>query len=251
LAKTLEGKVALVTGSGRNIGRAILLAMAAEGASVVVHSRENREEAESVAQEARDLGVQAHVALADMGVKEQVEGMVEQAVATFGRLDILVLNAAIRPRKPFMELTAEDWREVMSMVLDGAFYATKAALPSMVANKFGRIIYFGGDGSLTGGPFGAHISSAKMGLIGLTRSAAKAVGRDNITVNMVSPGRIDTAREPEPFLDRSDTGKLEIPVGRHGRPEEIAGACLYLASDSAAYMTGQVLHLGGGEHTWL
>lgn len=249
----LEGRVALVTGSGRNIGRAIALAFAREGAAVAVNARQHREEAEAVAGEIRALGGRALVAMADVSDRGQVDRMVEETLTTFGRLDLLVLNAAIRPRKPFLALDVDDWREVLGMILDGAFYCTKAALPSMVANQFGRIIYFGGDGSLTGGPYGAHISAAKMGLVGLTRSAARALGPYNIiTVNMVSPGRIETARDPEPYLDRSEAGaRSAVPVGRHGRPEEIAAACLYLASDDAAYMTGQVLHLSGGEHTWL
>jgi NAD(P)-dependent dehydrogenase (short-subunit alcohol dehydrogenase family) len=247
----LEGRVALITGAGRNIGRATAIEMAREGADIVVNVRQNIAEAEAVAEEVRALGRTALVAAADVSDKSQVDAMFAQALARFGRVDILVTNAAIRPQKPFLELTVADWRAVTGMILDGTFYCAQAALPSMVANRFGRLIFFGGDGSLTGSPLGAPISAAKMGVIGLARSLARAFAPYNITVNVVSPGRIDTQRNLDWYLDRSEVmGTTEVPLGRYGRPEEIARACVYLAAD-AAYMTGQVLHLSGGERVWL
>ena len=179
----LEGKTALVTGSGRNIGRATVLAFAQEGANVVVNARTSMEEAESVAQEARALGVKALPVLADVSDNGQVGSMVARALEEFGGLDILVSNVAIRPHKPFLELTLEDWRRVQGTILDGAFFCTQAVLPSMIDRGYGRIIYMGGDGGFTGSPLRAHVSAAKMGLVGMARSLASELASHNITVN--------------------------------------------------------------------
>ena len=243
----LEGKVALVTGSGRNIGRATVLKLAAEGADVVVNARSNREEAESVAEEARALGVRALPVLADVGNKEQVDSMVSMAMSEFGKVDILINNAAIRPHKPFLEVTLEDWETVRGVVLDGAFYCTSAVLPSMVENQYGRIIFFTGDGAFQGTPQRAHVSAAKMGLIGLARSLASEFAPHNIRVNVVSPGSIDTSREhPEWYPQSRPPDASRIPLGRQGRVEEIAATCLFLVSDDGGFITGQAIHANGG-----
>jgi 3-oxoacyl-[acyl-carrier protein] reductase len=185
----LQGKVALVTGSGRNIGRATVLKLAAEGAHIVVNARANQQEAESVAREVRDLGVKSVPILADVGNKEEVERMAEKALSEFGRVDILINNAAIRPHKPFTEVTDEDWERVRNVVLDGAFYLTRALIPAMVRNKYGRILFFCGDGSISAHGHGrAHLSAAKMGLIGMARGLASEFAAHNIRVNVVSPG---------------------------------------------------------------
>ena len=146
----LDGKVALITGSGRNIGRATALKFAGEGAHVVVNARANQQEAESVAREVRDLGVKAAPILADVGNKKEVEGLAEKALSEFGRVDILVNNAAIRPHKPFTELSVADWEYVRGVVLDGALYLTRALIDPMVKNKYGRILFFVGDGAFSG-----------------------------------------------------------------------------------------------------
>src|SRR6202035_2476819 len=169
----LEGKVALITGSGRNIGRATVLKLAGEGANVVVNARANEQEANSVVREAQDLGVKAISVIADVGKRDQVEAMAAKALSEFGRVDILINNAAIRPHKPFTELTVEDWEHVRGIVLDGALYLTRAIVPSMVKNKYGQILFFVGDGAFSGAGKGrAHISAAKMGLIGMARALA-------------------------------------------------------------------------------
>jgi NADP-dependent 3-hydroxy acid dehydrogenase YdfG len=147
----LDGKVALVTGSGRNIGRATVLKLAGEGAHVVVNARSNQAEADAVAREARDRGVKALAVIADVAKKDQVDAMVARALSEFGRVDILVNNAAIRPHKPFTEVTIEDWEHVRGVVLDGALYCTRAVIDSMVANRYGRILFFTGEGAFTGG----------------------------------------------------------------------------------------------------
>jgi 3-oxoacyl-[acyl-carrier protein] reductase len=185
----LEGKVALVTGSGRNIGRATVLKLAREGAHVVVNARSNQQEAEAVAREARDLGVKAVPILADVGKKAEVEALAARALSEFGRVDILINNAAIRPHKPFTEVTVQEWEHVRGVVLDGALYLTQAVIPSMVKNEYGRILFFTGHGAFTGGSGRAHVSAAKMGLIGLARSLASEYAGQNIRANVVSPGR--------------------------------------------------------------
>ena len=242
----LDGKVALVTGSGRNIGRATVLRLASEGAHVVVNSRSNQAEADAVAQEAQALGVKALPVLADVSHRDQVERMVSRALSEFGKIDILINNAAIRPHKPFTELTLKDWEEVRGVVLDGAFYCTRAVIEGMVANGYGRILFFTGEGAFTGGPARAHVSAAKMGLIGLARSLAAEFAGRNIRVNVVSPGSIDTSRaNPEWYQGRVPNAS-GIPVGRQGTPDEIAATCLFLVSDDGGFITGQTIHVNGG-----
>src|SRR6266516_2158591 len=202
----LDGKVALVTGSGRNIGRATVLKLASEGAQVVVNSRTNQAEADAVAQEARARGVQALSVLADVSNKDQVEAMVARALSEFGRIDILINNAAIRPHKPFTELTVQDWEAVRGVVLDGALCLTRAIIESMVKNRYGRILFFTGEGAFIGGSGRAHVSAAKMGLVGFARGLASEFSAHHIRVNVVSPGSIDTARaNPEWYQGRTPT----------------------------------------------
>ena len=243
----LDGKVALVTGSGRNIGRATILKLAAEGANVVVNARSNQAEADAVAEEARALGVKAMAILADVSNKEQVDSMVSMSMAEFGKIDILVNNAAIRPHKPFLEVTLEDWEYVRGVVLDGAFYTTSAIMPSMVKNEYGRIIFFTGDGAFQGPPERAHVSAAKMGLVGMCRSLASEFAPKNIRVNVVSPGSIDTSREhPEWYPDARPPDASHIPMQRQGKVDEIAGTVMFLISDDGGFITGQSIHANGG-----
>ncbi|HEY7712038.1 MAG TPA: SDR family oxidoreductase [Candidatus Entotheonella sp.] len=242
----LDGKVALVTGSGRNIGRATVLKLAAEGANVVVNARSNQAEADAVAEEARALGVKALPVLADVAQRDQVEHMVATAMAEFGAIDILINNAAIRPHKPFTELTVDDWEAVRGVVLDGALYCTRAVIQSMVQNRYGRILFFTGEGAFVGGAQRAHVSAAKMGLVGLARSLASEFAAHNIRVNVVSPGSIDTTRaNPEWYQGRAPTAQ-GIPLQRQGTVEEIAATCLFLVSDDSGFITGQTIHANGG-----
>jgi 3-oxoacyl-[acyl-carrier protein] reductase len=242
----LDGKVALVTGSGRNIGRATVLKLAAEGAHVVVNSRTNKAEADAVVQEVHAGGGKALSLLADVSKKEQVDSMVSRALSEFGRIDILINNAAIRPHKPFTEVSLQDWEEVRGVVLDGAFYCTRAVINSMVANQYGRILFFTGEGAFTGGANRAHVSAAKMGLVGLARSLASEFAGRNIRVNVVSPGSIDTSRaNPEWYQGRTPNA-AGIPLGRQGTVEEIAATCLFLVSDDGGFITGQTIHVNGG-----
>src|SRR6516225_6416917 len=242
----LDGKVALITGSGRNIGRATALKLAGEGAHIVVNARTNQTEADAVTREVRERGVKAISVLADMAKKDQVDALAARALSEFGRIDILVNNAAIRPHKPFTEVTVQDWEAVRGVVLDGAIYCTRAVIESMVRNKYGRIVFFTGEGAFMGGSGRAAVSAAKMGLVGLARGLASEFAAQNIRVNVVSPGSIDTSRaHPEWYQGRTPNA-AGIPLGRQGTVEELAATCLFLVSDDGGFITGQTIHVNGG-----
>jgi 3-oxoacyl-[acyl-carrier protein] reductase len=236
----------LVTGSGRNIGRATVLKLAEEGAHVVVNARANQAEADSVAREARDRGVKALAVIGDVAKKDQIDAMVARAMSEFGRIDILINNAAIRPHKPFTEVTDQEWEAVRGVVLDGAIRTTQAVIPSMVKNKYGRILFFTGDGSFTGGSGRAHVSAAKMGLVGLARALASEFAGQNIRVNVVSPGSIDTRRDNPEWYQGRVPSAAGIPLGRQGHVDEIAATCMFLVSDDSGFITGQTIHVNGG-----
>lgn len=244
---SLEGKTALVTGSGRNIGRSIALALARDGADVVVNARSNRAEAEAVAAEVEELGRRALPVLADVGDKEQLEALLDQALDKFGGLDIVVNNAATRPHKPFAEMSYDDWRGVLATDLDSAFLTTKAALPGMVQKGWGRVVNLSGLQAFQGRHGGAHISAAKVGLIGLTRALATELGPSGIVVNCIVPGAIDTSREGLSNATRGSARIAEIPVGRLGYTDDIASLCAFLCSDAAGFINGQTIHCNGGE----
>lgn len=184
--KKLEGRVALVTGAGRNIGRATILKLASEGADVIVNARSNQAEADSVAEEAHALGVKAMSVLADVSDPQQVESMVSRAMEEFGKIDILINNAAIRPHMPFTEVSLEDWERVRGVILDGSVYCTRQVIPSMAEQGYGRVLFFTGDGSYTGGADRAHVSAAKMGLVGLARALATEFAPKNSCEHRVS-----------------------------------------------------------------
>ena len=243
----LEGKVALVTGSGRNIGRATVLKLAAEGAHIVVNARSNQQEAEAVAREVRDLGVKAVPILADVGNKAEVEALASKALSEFGRVDILINNAAIRPHKPFLEVSDADWERVRNVVLDGAFYLTRALIGEMAKNQYGRVLFFCGDGSISARSSGrAHLSAVKMGLIGMARGLASEFAPHNIRVNVVSPGSIDTRRDNPEWYGNRPPNAAGIPLGRQGHVDEIAATCLFLVSEDGGFITGQTIHVNGG-----
>jgi 3-oxoacyl-[acyl-carrier protein] reductase len=243
----LEGKVALVTGSGRNIGRVTVLHLAREGANVVVNASTNEQELNAVVSEAKEAGVKAIGVLADMAKKDQVEALAAKALSEFGRVDILINNAAIRPHKPFREVTDADWELVRGVVLDGAFYLTRALIGPMVDNKYGRILFFVGDGAFTGRGSGrAQLSAAKMALIGLARGLASEFAPHNIRVNVVSPGSIDTTRANPEWYGNRPPDAAGIPLGRQGKIDEIAATCLFLVSEDGGFITGQTIHVNGG-----
>jgi len=249
----LNGKTALVTGASRNIGRAIALAFAAEGADLVLNTRANRDELEAVAAECRKAGVRAVSVLADIADAAAVESMVEQGTAELGAIDVLVCNAAIRPHRAVTETSLDEWHHVLGVNLHSAFYLARAVVPAMKTRRRGSIIAIGGQSSLTGRPNTAAVTAAKTGLLGLVRALAAELGPLGIRANMVVPGLIDTERryaEWYPEFRRSPPGAhdqlKEIPLGRLGRPEDIADACVFLASDASAYVTGDTIRVMGG-----
>ena len=249
----LEGKTALVTGASRNIGRAIALAFAAEGADLVVNTRVNRDELEAVASECRKAGVRVLPVLGDVADAAAVDAMVARAVAELGAIDVLVCNAAIRPHKGITETSLDDWHRVLAVNLHSAFYLARAVVPAMKERRRGSIIAIGGQSSLTGRPNTVAVTAAKHGLLGLVRSLAAELGPFGVRANMVVPGFMDTERryaEWYPEFRHAPPGApdqlKEIPLRRLGRPEEIADACVFLASDASAYVTGDELRVMGG-----
>ena len=249
----LAGRTALITGASRNIGRAIALAYAAEGADLVLNTRANRDELEAVAAECRKAGVRVVAALADVADAAAVDAMVARGVAELGAIDVLVCNAAIRPHKSLAETSLEDWHHVLGVNLHSAFYLARAVVPGMKERRRGSIIALGGLSSLTGRPNTAAVTAAKTGVLGLIRALAAELGPSGIRANVVMPGFIDTERryaEWYPEFQKSPPGSPEqlkqIPLGRLGRPEDIADACVFLASDASAYVTGDTLRVMGG-----
>jgi len=249
----LAGRSAFVTGASRNIGRAIALAFAAEGADLVLNTRTNREELEAVAEECRKHGVRVVSVLGDIGDPDAVDNMVKGGLAVLGGIDVLVCNAAIRPHQPITEISLGDWHRVMAVNLHSAFYLARAVVPGMKERGRGSIIVLGGQSSITGRPSTAAVTAAKTGLLGLVRALAAELGPSGIRVNMVVPGTIDTERryaEWYPEFRQAPPGGPEqlkrIPLGRLGRPEDIAEACLFLASDASAYITGDTIRVMGG-----
>jgi 3-oxoacyl-[acyl-carrier protein] reductase len=240
----LSGRVALVTGSGRNIGRAIALSLASAGAAVVINARKSTEEAEAVAGEIRRAGGRAAVKIADVSDPTAVDALVEAAVGAFGRLDILVNNAAVRKETDFANLHYAEWRDILSTILDSAYLCSHAALPHLTASGSGAIVNIGGLSSYTGAAGRAHVIAAKAGLVGLTRALAHDLARYGITVNCVAPGMIETSR---PSGEEPAHHARHAPlVGRRGRPEEIAALVRFLSGSDARYITGQTIHANGG-----
>ena len=246
---TLSGKTAIVTGSGRNIGRATALELARRGASVVVNARSNQAEADAVVAEIEALGGSAIAALADVGVQAQVNAMVDAAIAAFGRVDILINNAGLRAADSITDMTTEQWRSVMAVNLDGPFFASQAVIPGMIERGWGRIINVSGLNAFKGRADWAHVCASKMGALGLTRALAAELAERNILVNHIVPGAFDTTPPPsqaDAFAAPPAARATGIPVGRLGLPEEIATTCAFLASDDASFITGQTIHVNGG-----
>lgn len=244
--RPLAGKVALVTGGVRRIGRATALAFARAGADVVVNARSSREEAEATAREVETLGVRAMVHLADVTDEGAVAGMTDAVVERFGRLDILVNNAAIRREGPFTRMTLAEWREIIGVVLDGAFLCCRAAIPHMQRQGGGRIVNLGGVSAYTGAIERAHVAAAKMGLVGLTHALAVEFAPDGITVNCVAPGKIGGKRSATSGAGVAlpHGGKPLVPC--EGRPEDVAEVILTLCGPAGAFITGQTFHINGG-----
>jgi 3-oxoacyl-[acyl-carrier protein] reductase len=244
--RDLAGRVAVVTGSARNIGRAIALQLAAAGAAVVVSARAAQADAEAVAREITESGGRAVAQVADVTNPSDVERLMSWAVEAFGGLDILVNNAAVRRETPLASLSYEEWREVLGTILDGAFLCVRAALPHLERSEAGAIVNIGGLSAHLGSKDRAHVVAAKAGLVGFTRALAHDLADKGVTANCVVPGLIDTKRgastRGEPALHRSHA----TLVGRRGTPDEVAALVRFLCGPEARYLTGQTIHANGG-----
>ena len=246
--KELAGKVALVTGGARNIGRAIALELARAGAAVLVHARTSRAEAEQTAAQIRTAGGRAALLIADITDPQAVAGMVESGVKEFGRLDLLVNNAARRTETPFAAMAFDEWRGVLASILDGSFLCAQACLPQLARSGSGSIVNIGGLTAHKGAAGRAHVVTAKAGIVGLTRALALELAPHSITVNCVVPGTIDTVRGLPGAPERPAPRSGLPPLGRRGTPGEVAGAVRFLCGPGARYITGETLHVNGGEY---
>lgn len=243
--RVLSDRTAFVSGSGKNIGRAVAIRLAEAGANVIVNGSTDRDSCEKTAELIRETGVEALVVMGDMGTAADVKRLSVAALERFGRVDILVNNAARRPHKPFLEMTDDDWNHVVDVSLTGAFRTARAFLPGMVEGGWGRIINFAGMKAMRGYFEGAPISAAKHGVWGLTKALSREFADKSITANVISPGQIrkDSATEDDPERTAS------IPAGVMGRPTDIAATVAFLASPDAAFITGQMFAVNGGEET--
>ena len=248
----LNRRVALITGAGR----ATALAMTEEGAGVAVNGLSNQSDIDEVVRIIQHGGGQAISILADVSDPDQVNSMVEQVARELGPVDVLVSNAAIRPHGPLTEFTDEQWRRVMAVDLDATFYLARAVIPEMAAKGKGSIIAISGLAAFGVRDHAVAVATAKAGLAGMMRGIARDYAGDGIRANIIVPGNMATDRyDQEAYLDSlpaariggpSAQGGEGVPLGREGYPEELAAACIYLASDDAGYTTGQTLHVGGG-----
>jgi 3-oxoacyl-[acyl-carrier protein] reductase len=243
----LEGRVALVTGAGRNIGRAISHALAADGAAIVVNVRANQAEAAAVVGEIEARGGRAMAFVADVADPVAVEKMVAAAIDRFGRLDFLINNAALRRERPLELMTLSDWREITGVILDGAFNCVRACLPHLKRSGAGAIVNIGGLSAHTGSKHRAHVVTAKAGLVGFTRALAHDLADDRVTANLVSPGLIGTPRPPGAPEPQHHSLHNTL-TGQRGGPDDVAAAVRFLCGSSARYITGQTLHVNGGAY---
>jgi len=241
----LAGRAAIVTGAGRNIGRAIALALAQAGAAVAVNGRSDRAAVEAVVREIEAKGGKALALMGDVTDPDAVARLAGDTAARFGGIDILVNNAAVRPEMPLESMSLQDWRAVLAVILDAAFLTAKACLPHLEKSGAGAILNIGGVSGHVGTKHRAHVVAAKAGLVGLTKALAHELAERRITANCIVPGLIETARDPAARLPHHHSVSKTL-TARFGTPEEIAAAVRFLAGPQARYITGQTLHVNGG-----
>ncbi|MBC7635217.1 MAG: SDR family oxidoreductase [Acetobacteraceae bacterium] len=246
MTKTLDGKIALVTGAGRNIGRAIAMRLAADGATVVVNGRADQDAVGAVVREIRAAGGKAVGAMADVSQPDQVGEMINDVSADLGGIDILVSNAGLRRQTKFLEMSLTEWREILSVALDGAFILARAVVPSMIKRGGGSIIGMSGMSTHVGTPERCHASASKAGLEGLMRALAVELAPHRIRCNCVAPGSIDTVRGASAGVRPPGLVPGNIPLGRQGTVDEIAAVVRMLAGAEGGYITGQTIHVNGG-----
>ena len=242
----LAGKVALITGAAKNIGRSIALELAQAGAAIAVNTRASVQDGEQVVQEIRNAGGQAELYVADIADAAAAKNMAARVLERFGRVDFLVLNASVRTEKPFLELSYDEWRTPLSITLDGAFYLSQACIPSMLKNGGGSIVTLAGMQSLSGAAKRIHGSVAKHGLVGFTRGLAREFADRGIRANSIAPGTMATVRA-NASARAAPPADDTIPMKRKGAPEEIATTVRFLCGPGASYITGQTFHVNGGK----
>ena len=245
-AGPFAGKTVLVTGAGKIIGRQIALDFAREGASVIVNGRADRSLIDATVAEINAAGGQAIGVLADVTDPAQVERMVDAGIAAFGGLDVVVSNAGLRRQTSFLDMSFSEWREILSVALDGAFVLAKATVPAMIARGGGALVALSGISTHVGTPNRCHVSASKSGLEGLMRALAVELGTHGITANCVAPGAVDTIRGATAGALPSTLADRGVPLGRKATVNEISDAVRFLAGPSGRYITGQVLHVNGG-----
>jgi 3-oxoacyl-[acyl-carrier protein] reductase len=246
---TSAKRTALVTGSNKNIGRACVLHLARAGCNVVVNGAKDREAAERTAADARKLGVDALVAMGDVGARDDAQRIADEALQRFGTVDILVNNAAIRKNAKFLEMSEDDWRYAMSVNFDASYWLSRRCLPGMIEKGWGRIINFAGMNAIHGYNGRAHVSASKHAAWGLTKALAMEFGPKGITTNIVSPGPImGEAQDAEQAAHISPMA-ARVPLGRLGTTDEVAAAVALLASDAGGFINGQMIQVNGGGDT--
>ena len=243
-------RTALVTGAGKNIGRACVLGLAADGFNVAINGSSDKAACERVAQEAEKLGARALVVMGDVGKPEECKRIADEVIKTFGAVDALLNNAALRPSKPFLETSDEDWRRVLAVDMEAAIWLSRACLPGMVSKGWGRIVNFAGLNAIHGHAGRVPVSVAKHGVWGLTKSLAMEFGPKGITTNIISPGPIEPdTPENNASVHARKEALAKVPLGRMGKPVEVAAAARLLVSDAGAYINGQMIGVNGGGAT--
>ena len=239
-------KTALITGSGQNIGRGIAHELAGAGINIVVNGKTNKSAAETVAAEMREYGVDAIVAMGNIGLEEEAEAVVNAGIKKFGRINILINNAAIRPHRPFLETSKEQWAEVIDTNMNGPIWLAKKVIPSMLEGGWGRIINFTGMNAQRGFPGAAAVSVSKHALWGLTKTLAMEFGQKGITSNIISPGTFPPDDENISNNQKFQELLKSNPSGRLGYPSDIGGIVAFLCSDKGGFINGQMLQINGG-----
>ena len=241
-----EKRAAFISGSGRNMGRACAKELATAGFNIVLNGSANRDDCEHVAEEVRSIGVNVIIAMGDVGTKSDVETIIETALTAFGRIDVLINNAAIRPATQFLDMSDDDLERVMNVNCYGAVWFSRAFLPGMIENGWGRIINFTGMNSLQGTAGRPHVAMSKHAAWGLTKALSREFGPKGITANIISPGTF-----PDQDIDISQSEQFQWllkqnPTGRLGRSDDIAAAIGLLCSDKGGFINGQLLQINGG-----
>ena len=245
----MRKRTALITGSGKNIGKAIALKLASEGINIILNGSENKSNCEEVAEIVNRHDSKALICMGDIGKKEEIDKIVKDAVDQFGAIDILVNNAAIRPESNFLKMTNTEWERVLAVNLNASFWLAQACIPFMQENKWGRIINFAGMNAIHGYSGRAHVSVSKHGNWGLTKALAKEFGLQGITTNIISPGPIKSSHDDLEMTKHIESMKIRIPIGRLGTPEEVAAVVSLLASDEGAFINGEMIKINGGTET--